>query len=155
MKIKFAVALLVVWLMGHGSALAWNGAGHMVIAAETWKELPPATKAKVMELLKSHPDYAKWQSSFSGDASGVDAVAAFVFVRASTWPDEIRRHGNRYDHPHWHYIDYPLRPPRFPGKQRLHPTIIFFLESLVPRQSWVIRKLPMKSVRFICPGSFI
>ena len=34
-------------------------------------------------------------------------------MRASTWPDEIRRHVKRYDHPHWHYIDYPLKPPTF------------------------------------------
>ncbi len=32
----------------------------------------------------------------------------------STWPDEIRRKGNPYDHVHWHYINYPLKPPRFP-----------------------------------------
>ena len=28
--------------------------------------------------------------------------------------DEIRRTGNRYDHPTWHYINYPLSPPNFP-----------------------------------------
>jgi hypothetical protein len=34
-------------------------------------------------------------------------------MRSSTWPDEIRRAGNKYDHPNWHFIDYPLRPPGF------------------------------------------
>jgi hypothetical protein len=34
-------------------------------------------------------------------------------MRASTWPDEIRRRSKHYDHPHWHYIDYALKPPTF------------------------------------------
>ena len=36
-----------------------------------------------------------------------------MFLRAATWPDEVRRPGGDYDHPRWHYINYPLRPPKF------------------------------------------
>jgi hypothetical protein len=43
-------------------------------------------------------------------------------MKASTWPDEIRRRHNHYDHPHWHYIDYPLRPPSFPMEPGPAPT---------------------------------
>lgn len=46
----------------------------------------------------------------------------YIFMRASTWPDEIRRRGNPYDHPQWHYVDYPLEPPAFPDKPRPFPT---------------------------------
>src|SRR5438067_1805551 len=52
------------------------------------------------------------RSAFSTGPATMD-LAAYVFLRASTWPDEIRRHGNQYDHPHWHYINYPLKPPAF------------------------------------------
>ena len=45
-----------------------------------------------------------------------------VFMRASTWPDEIRRRGNPYDHPNWHFVDYPLEPPTFPDKPSPYPT---------------------------------
>ncbi|HEV2693387.1 MAG TPA: S1/P1 nuclease, partial [Verrucomicrobiae bacterium] len=41
---------------------------------------------------------------------------------SSTWPDEIRRKGNKYDHPDWHFIDYPLRPPSFPIEPDARPT---------------------------------
>jgi len=85
----------------------------MVIAAEAYRQLAPAMKAKVSEILRSHPDYAKWQESFHAEAPNID-LATFVFMKASTWPDEIRRRHNHYDHPHWHYIDYPLKPPSFP-----------------------------------------
>jgi len=91
---------------------AWSGAGHEVIATLAWRELSAETKTNVTELLRNHPDYEKWQASYSGD-SGVD-LPAFIFMRASIWADEIRRHGSPYDHPHWHSVNYPLEPPAFP-----------------------------------------
>ena len=104
--------VLLLTLSGAFHAFAWSSAGHEVIAAEAWRELSPQTRAKVTEVLKAHPDYEKWESLFKGDSANLD-LAAFAFMRASTWPDQIRRHGNKYDHPSWHYIDYPLRPPSF------------------------------------------
>jgi hypothetical protein len=109
---RFALLSLLI-LSFCTTALAWSGAGHMVIAGIAYKELSPTTKTKVDALLKAHPDYAKWTNSFSGEsAAGMDS-ATFVFLRASTWPDEIRRKSNPFDHPQWHYIDYPLRAPKF------------------------------------------
>ncbi|MGZ5544334.1 MAG: S1/P1 nuclease, partial [Limisphaerales bacterium] len=94
------------------SALAWSGAGHMVIAGIAYKELSAETKLKVNALLKSHPDYRKWTNAFSGESAGMD-LETFVFLRSSTWPDDIRRKHSDYDHPQWHYIDYPLHPKKF------------------------------------------
>lgn len=109
---------------------AWSGAGHMVIAAETWNEIPPAIRAKATEILKAHPDYSKWKASFDGEARGLD-LDEFVFLRASVWPDEIRRHGSKYDHPHWHFVDYALRPPSFPLEAEPAPDddILFGIEQ--------------------------
>lgn len=101
--------------------MAWSSSGHMVIAAVAYRQLTPALKSKVDEMLKSHPAYAKWEESFSGTSANLD-LATFVFLKASTWPDEIRRRHNHYDHPHWHYIDYPLRPPAFPMEPGPAPT---------------------------------
>jgi hypothetical protein len=47
--------------------------------------------------------------------SGLD-LETFIFMQSSTWPDQIRGSGSPYDHPQWHYIDYPLEPPAFPDK---------------------------------------
>src|SRR5215470_7008340 len=103
------------------SAFGWSGAGHMVIAAAAWRELPPEIQANVTDLLKAHPNYAKWRSTF-GDDSGDVNLAAYVFMRCSTWPDEIRRYGSQYDHPEWHYVNYPLKPPSFPSEPAPAPT---------------------------------
>ena len=66
-------------------------------------------------------DYEKWRGSYTPGAPNLD-LETYVFMRASTWPDQIRRKGSPYDHPEWHYIDYPLEPPTFPEKPGPSPT---------------------------------
>lgn len=112
------LALTLFWLACLPAA-AWSGPRHTAIAAEAFRQLSPRLKFKVTEILKSHPDYTKWQESFVAEAPNID-LATFVFMKASTGPDEIRRRHNHYDHPHWHYIDYPVKPPSFPMEPVLH-----------------------------------
>jgi len=102
------------------NTFAWSGAGHLAIAAEAFRQLSPQLKAEAIEVLKAHPDYAKWEKAYHPNPN-LD-LAAYVFMRSSTWPDEIRRSGSPYDHPNWHFIDYPLRPPSFPLEPGPKPT---------------------------------
>jgi hypothetical protein len=101
--------------------LAWSGAGHQVIAAEAYRQLSPTLQKKVSEILKAHPDYEKWEKSFTSDSASLD-LPAFIFIRSSTWPDEIRHRKSPYNHPKWHYIDYPLKPTKFPVEAGADPT---------------------------------
>src|SRR5882672_2693620 len=98
--------------------VVWTVPGHITIAAMPYRQLSPDQQARVAEILKSHPDYEKWVQSYSQAGESNPDLAAFIFMRASTWPDEIRRaagKGSRQcDHSHWHYVDYPLKPPAFP-----------------------------------------
>ena len=112
MRKPIALFLACAVLLTANFAMAWGGAGHQLIAAEAYRELSPELKAQVFEVLKAHPDYAKWANAFHPNATF--DLAAYIFMRSSTWPDEIRRSGSIYDHPNWHFIDYPLRPPDFP-----------------------------------------
>jgi hypothetical protein len=82
--------------------------------------LSPKLKAQVFAVLKQHPDYTKWASAYHPNANF--DLAAYIFMRSSTWADEIRRSGNQYDHPNWHFIDYPLRPPDFALEPGPKPT---------------------------------
>ena len=87
-----------------------------MIAVEAYKQLSPELKGKVTEILKSHPDYQKWKESYEKAGQQNFDLPTFIFMRSSTWPDEIRRGGGsdkQYNHPHWHYVDYPLTPPSF------------------------------------------
>ena len=117
LRAVFGIGGLVIFQF---NLLAWDGAGHMAIAAEAFRQLPPELKAQAIEVLKAHPDYEQWVKAYHPNPT-VD-LAAYVFMRSSTWPDEIRRSGSPYDHPEWHFIDYPLRPPSFPLEPDPRPT---------------------------------
>jgi len=117
MKKIFLEAMAAILILGGGfRAMAWSAAGHMVVAAEAWRELSPELRAKTTEILKMHPEYARWERGFEPGNPELD-LAEYIFMRASVWPDEIRRtegDSAQYDHPHWHYINYPVKPPDFP-----------------------------------------
>jgi hypothetical protein len=117
---SFAFFLAGGCLLFPYSAHAWGGAGHQLIAAEAYRQLSPELKAETFAVLQSHPDFAQWTNAYHPNPSF--DLAAYVFMRCSTWPDEIRGSGGQYDHPEWHFIDYPLRPPNFVFEPDARPT---------------------------------
>ena len=109
-------ALLVLCLAAGWTApraQAWNATGHMTIASMTYDQLSPAARAHWTELLQQHPDFAKWEAAEPKDQPDFE-LGRYLFMKASTWPDDIRKSGSAFDHPVWHYIDYPLVEPDFP-----------------------------------------
>ena len=114
------ILIVVALVLFQHKAFAWGSAGHMVIAAEAYRELTPEQKAQVFDVLKAHPDFAKWSNDYHPNPNF--DLPAYVFMRSSSWPDEIRRSGSPYDHPNWHFIDYPLRPPGFSLEPDPRPT---------------------------------
>src|SRR5262245_58886270 len=69
--------------------LAWGTEGHQIIAHIAARELTPAARVRVQELL------------------GADAERALVEV--STWADEVRP--QRPETAPWHYVDIPITSP--------------------------------------------
>lgn len=130
-KVSFAHALAVTaLLLGSVSAgQAWHATGHMMTAAVAWDQMTPAARKRVAELLKKNPDFDTWVQGVP-DADK-DKTA---FVRASIWPDVIKRRAPEYTddgedptdpnadanvgysdklmHKYWHYIDLPFAPPK-------------------------------------------
>lgn len=98
-------------------ALAWNGAGHRLVAIIAWQQMAPATQLRVSTLLAAHLDYDRWR-----EKAGNNGPAA-VFAEASTWADGIRNDDRYHDagrgettpplagrfdsrrQRHWHYVD--------------------------------------------------
>ncbi len=91
----------------------------MIVASIAYEQLPPASQQQSLAILQAHPMMAKWKEQLEKDKP--TDPGAYFFMRASTWPDEIRRGNSPYDHPSWHYIDYPLTPPNFPFVAGLEP----------------------------------
>ena len=99
----------IYWLMAAllaaclAPAQAWNSTGHMTIADIAYDHLTPRTKEGVNALLARHRDYSLWMSEMP--AGDMDR-ARFAFMKAATWPDDIRKTPD--DRPIWHYIDVPV-----------------------------------------------
>ena len=87
---------------------AWNGTGHMVVAEIAYDNLSPKTKAAVNALLLQHRDYGLWMSKMP---AGYTDKPRWAFLKAATWPDDIRKTPD--DRPVWHYIDLPVAAPGY------------------------------------------
>jgi hypothetical protein len=116
-------------------AAAWNATGHRVIAAIAYERLTPSARARVDELLKSHPDYGAILTA--GAPSDSQARARAVFLAAAVWPDTIKGDPRFYDdlqkdaqptplipgfpdmarHTNWHYYDVPYAADGTPTKE--------------------------------------
>jgi hypothetical protein len=99
---------LVVLIAMAGPALAWNEKGHMVAARLAWRQLTDDQRAKVSAILKKHPHYEQYLVAERHEGFTENE---WVFMRAATWPDWVRSHHHEFDHPFWHYINYPIVPP--------------------------------------------
>jgi hypothetical protein len=115
---RLVPTLLVMCLvMFISAAHAWNKPGHMTSAAIAYadlKERNPVVLAKVVEVLKQHPQFkSNW-------APKLDQVSApdrdlYLFMVVGRWSDDTRKKYPEYDRPAWHYVNFPFRPGEAPG----------------------------------------
>jgi hypothetical protein len=92
---RCAVAGLIVVLFTASSALAWNSKGHMMVAYVAYKQLTPAARARVDDLLLRNPYYKKWEMTIPATISGAEKKLR-IFMLAATWPDEIKAERSGY-----------------------------------------------------------
>jgi S1/P1 Nuclease len=97
-----------LFLVAPSYAFLWDDTGHEVVARIAWDNLTPATRRKVIALLRRAPSDAGMASL--RPVSGSRTVRNRVwFERAATWPDLAKspqptaRHA--YSRPPWHYRD--------------------------------------------------
>lgn len=109
--------------------MAWNGAGHRLVAAIAWRQMSPASRYHSAQLLARHPHWAQWTAKARPADRDYQA-----FLEASTWADDIRRDPRYYDesnetptpplpglsdtarHTHWHYADFTASGERRDGE---------------------------------------
>ncbi|MGI4792290.1 MAG: S1/P1 nuclease [Janthinobacterium lividum] len=103
-----AIAGLALLVCLTPRASAWNGTGHMTVADIAYDNLTPNTKKAVNKLLMKQRDYALWMTEMP---AGYTDKARFAFMKAATWPDDIRKTPD--DRPIWHYIDLPVIAPGY------------------------------------------
>ncbi|HZZ82746.1 MAG TPA: S1/P1 nuclease [Gemmataceae bacterium] len=124
-----ALALgIVLALLTAAPAPAWNRPGHMVtgaIAYQVLKNESEPTIAKVIALLKQHPDFKKWdKQADSRKLAGADRDL-YVFMMAARWADDARDNPTFYPpdlhYDRLHYINYPYKPAGEPESVKTTP----------------------------------
>ena len=103
------LALVGALALRPAPARAWDGIGHMTIAAIAWDRLSPATRRRVVALLRAAPADAGL-TQLRPSTRAPDANDRILFLRAATWADLVRDRAapegmRRQDRPRWHYRD--------------------------------------------------
>jgi hypothetical protein len=115
---------ILVWIafctfLSTSRVVAWNSAGHVIIALIAYEHMDDATRTKAVELLRSHPRFHDHFESFMpreisrGDVRDQDR---WVFAHAATWPDLVRsargavnrQDVSAYSRSWWHFINEPV-----------------------------------------------
>ncbi len=111
---RFVLAVLLILTLAV-PAPAWNFSGHWVAAAIAYQRLTPMARTQIDDLIRRHPDYEKMV--FADAPSDPENRARAAFIRAASWPDEIRNDERFYDDTRKDAVPTPLLPG-FPGMQR-------------------------------------
>jgi hypothetical protein len=111
------LTLLLLLLLTTGTytcSFAWNKATHMAIGAIAYRDLrstTPQTVARVVAILKQHPDYqSRWAAKLNDPALSPDEQDEYLFMLAARWSDDVKEQNNPYNHPTWHYVNFIYAP---------------------------------------------
>lgn len=96
--------------------LAWNAAGHGIIASLAFRRLSLAEQARVVAILQRHPRFTQdFEEAMPAEvqAGSLSAQHEWLFQQAAIWPDLVRDGPpakTAFHRPTWHYINVPLFP---------------------------------------------
>jgi S1/P1 Nuclease len=112
---RITLAALTFALLAHGTALAWNQRGHRITASIAFRQLSPDVRARVAQLLRSHPRFADdFQGRMPPDIASADPETQdeWIFQQAAYWPDIAREYRGdlacQFHRPTWHYVNKPV-----------------------------------------------
>ncbi|NID09208.1 S1/P1 nuclease [Fibrivirga algicola] len=108
----YLAACFLLATAAYTPTFAWNKATHMATGAIAYQEMQassPKELARVVAILRQHPEYQqRWASKLNDASLSEDDRNLYLFMLAARWADDVR--GNAYDHPTWHYINYVYAP---------------------------------------------
>ena len=90
--------LLIAWLLlttgPFSPSYAWNRATHMATGAMAYRELmtnSPRTAARIVAILKQHPEYStRWAGKLNDPSLSEQERNEYLFMLAARWPDDVR-----------------------------------------------------------------
>ncbi|MDX1963373.1 MAG: S1/P1 nuclease [Pirellulales bacterium] len=117
---------------------AWTDAGHKIIASLAYRQLSPAQRSKLVEILRSHPRYAEdFAAQIPVELADApdEELAEWHLQQAAIWPDIARdlpeQIRPRFNKPFWHWVNHPLFLTSA-DRQKLEPTLQINLQTAPP-----------------------
>lgn len=71
---------------------------------------------QLVALMASHPQAARFEAELAGLESEAER-AQTLFMHMARWADDVRGQ-SAYDHPKWHYVNFPYPPPAGDGREQ-------------------------------------
>jgi S1/P1 Nuclease len=113
-------SLILFWILMFASrpACAWNDVGHMAVARIAYEKLTDSERATISAILRQHPHL---HEVLLKDRPAHASIDEWLFLRAATWPDNVRpprdHHREpvsshpvyRFHHSTWHYVNFEFR----------------------------------------------
>ena len=96
------ILLISIILISPVLLSAWNSTGHMIVAAIAYDQMDTELQYKVRDILEKHPMYNSWMQEMPDNFN----EGAYLMMKSSLWPDQIRRTDDPFDHPEWHYVNF-------------------------------------------------
>lgn len=110
---RIMVTSLLIWSLTLSPAVAWNAAGHKIIASIAFRQLTGAEQAKIVAILRRHPRFTEdFTDAMPDDMRGADEAMQneWLFQQAAIWPDLIRGgppEKQAFNRGEWHYVNVP------------------------------------------------
>lgn len=123
------VACAALLLSNPKPASAWWAPGHAVVAMMAYREMKPASRTAIDDILKQHPDYKNWLVELPANVTDAQR-GEYIFAIASVWPDRIKdardtsvsvKFFNPVDRRNPAPKPYPAAPAQYPDLQ-VHDT---------------------------------
>jgi len=112
--LRLFILSIAAWLLVASPALAWNAAGHKIIASIALRQLSDTEQGRIVGWLKRHPRFTEdFADAMPDEIVLGDELARreWCFQQAAVWPDLIRPPGPdakiAFNRGPWHYINVP------------------------------------------------
>lgn len=131
-RVLILMSLCCVAIPGR-SVFAWNDVGHMTVARIAYEQLTDGERDAIVGILRHHPHL---HELLLKDRPSHVSENEWIFVRAATWPDNIRPPRAphklpitahpiyRFHHATWHYANFEYRAGQsetsLPNRPRPH-----------------------------------
>lgn len=103
---RLTTAALTVLVLAAAPTAAWHDSGHMALTLIAYRQLDDGQRKKVQDTLAEHPHFKEFLSADKPDDAD---KAEWVVMRASVWPDWVRKNHTEFNKGTHHYVNLPVK----------------------------------------------